>query len=104
MKIIKSIKKWLFRVRYNTDEFRKFKAYITNFYDGYDTQWTWNNYRITKCRLYKYPKSIVVEIHSLAPGMIIGLKGECIDRLKAFLSGRYGKPVNIDLHETNPFK
>lgn len=102
--LIKTIIRWFFLVRYKTDEHKKFRVYFTNFYDNYDLSLHYNAFRITKCRFYNFPKHITIEIHSLSPGMIIGIRGECIDRLKAFLTAKYKKPINIQLEETNPFK
>jgi ribosomal protein S3 len=47
---------------------------------------------------------MIVEIHSLSPGAIIGKRGECIDRLKSYLENQLAKPIEINLQETNPFK
>jgi len=77
---------------------------VINFYDHYDPEYTFYSYRITKIRMYDYPSSIVIEIHSLSPGMIIGIKGETLERLKFFFQARYLKPITIKLEETNPFK
>lgn len=105
MKLIKSIQRWYFRVRYNTIEFRKFKGLICNFYDNYyENEFHFNSFRITKCRIYDYPKYISVEIHSLSPGMIIGPHGKHMDDLTAYLQKRYSKPIKITLEETNIFK
>lgn len=98
------ILKYIFRVRYKSKEFKLFRAYVTNFYDNYDLSHTFNSYRITKIRMYNYPKSVVVEIYSLAPGLIIGIKGTAIDRFKSFIQKKYSKPVKIILEESNPFK
>lgn len=103
--ITESVYKWFFKVKYNTHEFRKFKGFITAFYDDYfEPEFTYSHFRITKCRIYTFPKSILIEIHSLSPGMIIGPKGAHIDALKTYMQSRYSKSVNIDLKETNPFK
>ena len=94
-------------VRYQSDAHRKFRSFITNFYDHYNDGhkvYHFGSFRITKCRFYDFPKSITIEIHSLSPGMIIGPKGETLDRFKAFMQKRYSKPVNIQINETNPFK
>lgn len=105
MKLIKLIKKRIFRVRLSSEEFRKFKAFITNFYDyHFAPEFHYSSFRITKCRIYNYPSSITIEIHALAPGMIIGPYGKHIDALKEYMAKRYSKPIIIDLQETNPFK
>jgi ribosomal protein S3 len=105
MKIFKSFQQWRYRVRYNTEEFKKFKSWVINFYDGYnENEYHFNTYRITKFRLYNYPKHILVEIHSLSPGMIIGKSGKCLDDFTAYLQKRFSKPIKIILEETNPFK
>lgn len=103
-KLFKAISKWFFKVSYETPEHKKFRAYITNFYDNYDPNLHYNMYKITKCRVYNFPKQIVIEIHSISPGMIVGPRDECIERLKSFLGSKYKKPISIDLQETNPFK
>lgn len=104
MKMLNKLIRFLFRVRYNTKTFQRFKTTISYFYDGYDESIHYNSYKITKCRLYSFPSKVVVEIHSISPGMIIGKRGECIDRLKALLQKQFTKPVEIKLEETNPFK
>jgi ribosomal protein S3 len=77
---------------------------IISFYDNYSAEFHYNMFRITKCRLYNYPKGIVIEIYSLSPGMIIGPKGKHMDDFKTHMQKRYSKPVKIILEETNPFK
>jgi hypothetical protein len=104
MKYLKSCILFIFRSRYNSNEFRHFKGLMQSFYDNYDPEFEFNRYRITKCRLYSLPSSILIEIHSLSPGMIIGKGGKCYDDLKTFMQKRYTKPVTIKLEETNPFK
>lgn len=104
MKLINHLWILLFKVRYNTKLSCRFKSCIINFYDYYNTEWHFNSYRITKISLYNMPKKMIVEIHSLSPGMIIGKSGKCIDRLKAHLQKSFSKPIEIKLEETNPFK
>lgn len=105
MKLIKSIYKHIFRVKYDTDKFRKFRSFITNFYDyHFEPTYTYSHFRITKCRMYDYPDYITIEIHSLSPGMIIGPQGMHLDHLKEYMSKRYSKPIKIEIMETNPFK
>lgn len=102
---VKSFKKWFYKVEYDTQEFRKFKGFIIAFYDyHFEPDYHFHSFRLTKVRLYIYPKSITIEIHSLSPGMIIGKSGKNIDALQAYMQKRYSKPVKIDLQETNPFK
>lgn len=106
-RLLKYIKYWalfIFRCRYNSKHFRQFKGLIISFYDNYDSEMGFYRFRITKCRIYNLPSSIIIEIHSLSPGMIIGKGGKCYDDLKTFLQKRYTKPVTIKLEETNPFK
>src|SRR5688572_19022401 len=93
-----------FRCRYNSKRFKQFKGLIMSFYDNYSPEFCFNNFRITKCRLYNLPSAMRIEIHTLSPGMIIGKGGKCYDDLKAFLQKRYSKPIEIKLEETNPFK
>lgn len=105
MQLLKLIKKSIFKVRLSSEEFRKFKAFITNFYDyHFEPELHFSNFRITKCRMYNYPRSITIEIYALAPGMIIGPYGKHLDALKEYMSKRYSKLIIIDLQETNPFK
>jgi ribosomal protein S3 len=105
MKWINALYRWAFRIRYATATHRQFRAYVTHFYDHYnENEYSFNQHRITKCRFYDFPKSITIEIHSLSPGMIIGPKGETLDRFKAYMQKRYPKPIHIRLEETNPFK
>lgn len=102
------INKWLkaiFIINYNSDAHRKLRSLITSFYDHYDSNYSFNTYRITKCMFYNFPNYLLVEIHSLSPGMIIGERGNCLDRLKDFIQKRYPeKTIKISLEETNPFK
>lgn len=103
--LIKLITKWYFMVKCNSKEFIKFKSLFTSFYDyHFEPEHHFNSFRITKVRLYFLPKEIIIEIHSLAPGMIIGPYGKHMDALKEYMSKRYSKPIKIDLQETNPFK
>lgn len=105
MKFITNLVKVIFRLRYSSDTHRKLRSLVVNFYDYYNEhKWTFNSYRITKCRFYNYPRSLVIEIHSLSPGMIIGKQGQCIDSLKEHIQKRFKKTVVIKLEETNPFK
>ncbi len=103
-KWLQNIFKWFHQVHYNSKEHKRFRGYVTNFYDHYDPGYGFSNYRITKIRLYDYRKKIVIQIHSIAPGMIIGKSGNTLDRFKSYMQTRYGKPIQVTLEETNPFK
>lgn len=102
--IFKKLFLWFYEVKYDSDLFKEFKSSLICFYDYYSDDWHFNNYRITKCRLYNFPNKMIVEIHSLSPGMIIGKSGKCIDALKFRLEKVLSKPIEINLQETNPFK
>lgn len=104
MKILRKLILFIFRVPPTTKKFKHFKALFINFYDCYNTEWQFHSFRITKCRVYDLPKKMIVEIHSLSPGMIIGKSGKCIDALQAHLQKKFSKYVEIKLEETNPFK
>ena len=105
MNLLKLFRNWRYRVHYNTKEFKIFKGLVMNFYDHfYENEFHFNNFRITKIRLYNYPTYFLVEIHSLSPGMIIGPSGKHMDDFTAFLQKRYSKPIKLKLEETNPFK
>lgn len=48
---------------------------------------------------------VVVNLHSARPGIIIGRKGQEIDRLKARLEDLTGRRMEVKIHEiSNPFK
>jgi len=97
--------KWFFKVKYKSDKHNKLKSFFTIFYDNhFEPEFTFQNFRITKCIFYDYPSHILIEIHSLSPGMIIGPRGEHMNSLTAYMQKRITKPVKIELKETNPFK
>lgn len=102
--IFRRVLKYIFRIRYNTKEFKIFRQYVISFYENYDTEYTFNSFRITKIRMYNYPRSVVIEINSLSPGMIIVVRGRTLDKFKSFIEKRYSKPVTVVLEESNPFK
>lgn len=105
MKINAHFLKWLFKVKYKSDTHNKLKSLLISFYDNhFEPNIHYSNFRITKCRFYNYPSHILIEIHSLSPGMIIGPRGEHMDALTAYMLLRFPKPVKIKLEETNPFK
>lgn len=95
---------FIFRCRYNSKTFKTFRYFICDFYDNYNVEYSFNSYRITKCRIYNFPKRIIIQIHSLSPGIIIGKGGKDILKLENYMQSRYSKPVKIELKETNPFK
>lgn len=103
-KYIYKLLKHLFCVRYGSLDHKLFRAYVTNFYDNYNPEHSFNSYRITKIRIYDFPRKIVIEINSLSPGMIIGVRGNTIDRFKNFMQSKYKKPLSVKLEESNPFR
>jgi ribosomal protein S3 len=96
--------KWLFKVKYKSATHNKLKAYFTSFYrNHFVPTFDYNNFRITKCCFYNYPSHLLIEIHSLSPGMIIGPRGEHMEALTEYMQKRISKPVKLKLEETNPF-
>ena len=47
----------------------------------------------------RYANRVRVNIHSARPGLVIGRKGQDIDRLRSSLSKRTGKDIFVEIHE-----
>lgn len=100
-----NFKKWWFRIKYNSPIHRKLRSLVINFYDyHHEPEFNYLHFKITKCRFYDYPSYMLIEIHSLSPGMIIGARGKCLDAFTNFMKSQLSKTVKIQLEETNPFK
>lgn len=58
---------------------------------------------ITKIIIERYANRVRVNIHSARPGIIVGHKGQDVEKLKAKLSKSTGKEIYLDIHEVrNP--
>ncbi|AGY91018.1 30S ribosomal protein S3 [Spiribacter curvatus] len=54
---------------------------------------------ISKIRIERPAKNALITIHTARPGIVIGKKGEDIDRLRRQLSERMGIPVHVNIEE-----
>ncbi|GAB6071219.1 30S ribosomal protein S3 [Thiomicrorhabdus hydrogeniphila] len=54
---------------------------------------------ISKINIERVANGVRVTIHTARPGVVIGKKGEDIEKLKASLSALTGLPVNINIEE-----
>ena len=54
---------------------------------------------ISKINIERVANGVRVTIHTARPGVVIGKKGEDIEKLKAALSAKTGLPVNINIEE-----
>ena len=105
MKAINNILKWFFKIKYDSDFHSKLRSHVIYFYNYYfEPEYSYSNFRLTKCRFYNFPSYVLIELHSLAPGLIIGASGKNIDAFTKFLQKKISKPVKIKIEETNPFK
>jgi len=54
---------------------------------------------ISRIRIERPAKNALITIHTARPGIVIGKKGEDIDRLRRDLTGRMGIPVHVNIEE-----
>lgn len=54
---------------------------------------------ISKIRIERPAKNALITIHTARPGIVIGKKGEDIDRLRRELSQKMGIPVHVNIEE-----
>jgi small subunit ribosomal protein S3 len=54
---------------------------------------------ISKINIERVANGVRVAIHTARPGVVIGKKGEDIEKLKKSLSAKVGLPVNINIEE-----
>lgn len=54
---------------------------------------------ISKIRIERPAKNALITIHTARPGIVIGKKGEDIDRLRRELTQRMGIPVHVNIEE-----
>ncbi len=54
---------------------------------------------VSNVEIDRYPKQVSITIHTAKPGIIIGRKGENVNRLKASLEQLTGKKIHIDVKE-----
>jgi hypothetical protein len=103
--LVTKIKKLVFRIKAGSAFHKTLKTHFTNFYAyHFEPELSYHHFKITKVKFYNFPSYLLIEIHSLTPGMIIGPRGGHMDALKNRLNDIFNKPVKIQLEETNPFK
>lgn len=54
---------------------------------------------VSRIQIDRPAKTVAITIHTARPGIVIGKKGEDIDKLRNELSARMGAPVNISIEE-----
>jgi small subunit ribosomal protein S3 len=54
---------------------------------------------VSRVQISRPAHNALITIHTARPGIVIGKKGEDIDRLRKEVSGRMGIPVNINIEE-----
>jgi small subunit ribosomal protein S3 len=54
---------------------------------------------VSRVQISRPAHNALITIHTARPGIVIGKKGEDIDRLRKEVSGRMGIPVNINVEE-----
>jgi len=54
---------------------------------------------ISRIRIERPAKNALITIHTARPGIVIGKKGEDIDRLRRELTQRMGIPVHVNIEE-----
>ena len=54
---------------------------------------------VSRIQIERPAKNALITIHTARPGVVIGKKGEEIERLRAEVSQRFGMPVHINIEE-----
>ena len=54
---------------------------------------------VSRVQISRPAHNAVITVHTARPGIVIGKKGEDIDRLRKEVSERMGIPVNINIEE-----
>lgn len=54
---------------------------------------------ISRVEIERYPNQVVVTIHTMRPGIIIGRKGEAVKKLKTDLENLTSKKVKVEVNE-----
>ena len=54
---------------------------------------------VSRIQIDRPAKNVHITVHTARPGLVIGKKGEDIDKLRAEMSKRMGAPVNISIEE-----
>ena len=54
---------------------------------------------VSRIQISRPAHNAVITVHTARPGIVIGKKGEDIDRLRKEVSARMGIPVNINIEE-----
>ncbi|RMG29851.1 MAG: 30S ribosomal protein S3 [Gammaproteobacteria bacterium] len=54
---------------------------------------------VSRIQIERPAKNALITIHTARPGVVIGKKGEEIERLRAEVSRRFGMPVHINIEE-----
>ena len=57
------------------------------------------NAAVAKIVIERYANRVRVNIHTARPGIVIGRKGQDIDKVRADLAKRTGKEIYIEIHE-----
>jgi len=57
------------------------------------------NAAVAKIIIERYANRVRVNIHTARPGIVIGRKGQDIDKVRADLAKRTGKEIYIEIHE-----
>ncbi len=61
------------------------------------------NAAVSEVRIERYANRVRVNIHTARPGIVIGRKGQDIERVRAELSKLTGKEIYVEIHEVrNP--
>lgn len=54
---------------------------------------------VSNVEIDRYPKQVSITVHTAKPGIIIGRKGENVNRLRSSLEALTGKKIHIDVKE-----
>ena len=54
---------------------------------------------ISRVQIRRFPRQILIDIHTARPGMVIGRRGSIVNELKSDLQTMTDKSVKVDVHE-----
>ena len=54
---------------------------------------------ISRIQIRRFPRQILLDIHTARPGMVIGRRGSTVNELKSDLQAMTEKAVKVDVHE-----
>lgn len=54
---------------------------------------------ISRIEIRRFPRQILIDIHTARPGIVIGRRGSSVNELKAELQALTDKAVKVDVHE-----